>query len=371
MGVGIAVGPFREIAVEGVDDGVDLSLLGTGSRPLADAGSAGIGENLAADLLEDVNKTIAFNGVAHLLRSRGDGELRTCFESLVQGLAGNRGSPRNVFIRGVGATPDQPDRDFQRPAMGGGFLSQLGDGGGPVGGERAVHMRLQFREVNLDKLVEIFLRMFVYFRIGGEFLFDGSRGFHHLAAAGSLKIALHGLVIGEEGGGGPHFGAHVADGPLAGGREGAGPLPEILDDGPGAPLHSQHACHLQDDIFGGGPAVQPAGKSDADKLGHLQLPGHACHYVHRIGAAHADGNHTQSTRIGGVRIGTNHHSSRKGIILQHHLVDDPGAGFPEAYPIFVAHRFQKIKDFLVVLQGSLQIGVAVVMGQNKMVAVDC
>jgi hypothetical protein len=44
-------------------------------------------------------------------------------------------------------------------------------------------------------------------------------------------------------------------------------------------------------------------------------------------------------------IGTDHHASGKCIVLQHHLVNDTGAGLPEADAVFVGYRFQKIEYF--------------------------
>ena len=58
---------------------------------------------------------------------------------------------------------------------------------------------------------------------------------------------------------------------------------------------------------------------------HLELPGHAGHDVHGVGAAHANGAHAQAAGVGGVRVGADHHAAGERVVLQHNLVG-VGAG---------------------------------------------
>ena len=146
------------------------------------------------------------------------------------------------------------------------------------------------------------------------------------------------VVEGEEGGGGADLRAHVADRALAGGADAAGARAEILDDAAGAALDAQDPGHAEDDILGRGPAAEFAGQLDADDAGEAQFPGHAHHDVHRVGPAHADGDHAQAAGVGGVAVGADHHTAGKGVVLQHHLVDDARARLPEAHAVAFARR---------------------------------
>ena len=67
MGVGVTVGSFREISVEGMNNGVLLLFVCAGSCPLANARSAGVGKDTGPDLMECVNKSIPLNGIPDLL----------------------------------------------------------------------------------------------------------------------------------------------------------------------------------------------------------------------------------------------------------------------------------------------------------------
>ena len=83
-------------------------------------------------------------------------------------------------------------------------------------------------------------------------------------------------------------------------------------------------------------AVQPlicAGQVHADQLRVLDLPRHADHHVHRVGAAHAAGDHAQAAAVGRVAVGADDQPAGEGVVLQHDLVDDPRARLPEAHAV--------------------------------------
>ena len=54
-----------------------------------------------------------------------------------------------------------------------------------------------------------------------------------------------------------------------------------------------------------------------------------------IRATNADREHSQTSRIWCMAIGTNHHSSRKCIVFKNHLVNNSCPRFPEADSIFI------------------------------------
>ena len=140
--------------------------------PLADARAAGVGHHYAADLFERSELAVAFNGVADLLRARGDGELRFGFELFRHRLPGHRSSAVEVFVGRVGAGADQAYLQLLRVAVFFDGGCKLRDRPGQVGRIRAVDVRFQRREVNLDDLVEVFFRVGVAIRIAGEVFAD-------------------------------------------------------------------------------------------------------------------------------------------------------------------------------------------------------
>ena len=105
---------------------------------------------------------------------------------------------------------------------------------------------------------------------------------------------------------------------------------EVLDDPVGAALHGEHAGELEDHVLRRGPAAQLAGEPDADQLRVLHLPRKPGHDIDGVGAAHARGEHAQPAGVGRVRVGADHHPAGEGVVLEDHLVDDPGTRLPEA-----------------------------------------
>lgn len=58
-------------------------------------------------------------------------------------------------------------------------------------------------------------------------------------------------------------------------------------------------------------------------------------HVYRICTAHTYCYHTETSGIGRMRVGSYHHTTREGIILEHHLMDDSSSWAPEANMIFL------------------------------------
>ena len=70
-----ALGWWRHILLRGSQNKeYERTLLDLGTLPLADAGSAGVGQHCASHLVEDVNEAVALDGGADLLTAGGDGE---------------------------------------------------------------------------------------------------------------------------------------------------------------------------------------------------------------------------------------------------------------------------------------------------------
>ena len=61
-------------------------------------------------------------------------------------------------------------------------------------------------------------------------------------------------------------------------------------------------------------------------------------------------------------IGSDHHSARESIILDHHLVNDTGTRFPESDTVLVRYRLQEIEYLTTGLIGTFQIGFSALLG---------
>ena len=108
-----------------------------------------------------------------------------------------------------------------------------------------------------------------------------------------------------------------------------------------------------------------------NQAGHFQFPFHTSHHIYCIGTTNADGNHTQTTCIGRMRIRTYHHSTREGIIFQYHLMNDTRTRLPEADTVSGRNVTQKIVYFFVCLGSSGNIFLGSSIGLYQMVAMYC
>src|SRR5580698_6613677 len=103
MGAGQTVVAFCKVAIEGRDDRILAVGVVDMTGPLTDTGTACIGEDDAADLVEGLQKSILFDGKADLLGTGGNGEFRLYFEFLIDRLPGEGCRAADIFVRRVGA----------------------------------------------------------------------------------------------------------------------------------------------------------------------------------------------------------------------------------------------------------------------------
>ena len=75
--------------------------------------------------------------------------------------------------------------------------------------------------------------------VGRQQVLVGVGQLGQIRPTGGLQVRGHPLVVGEDAGGGPQFGPHVGDGPLARAAERLGPGSEVLHDGVGAALYRE------------------------------------------------------------------------------------------------------------------------------------
>ena len=58
-----------------------------------------------------------------------------------------------------------------------------------------------------------------------------------------------------------------------------------------------------------------------------------------IGTTYSNSNHSKSTGIYRMRVGSYHHSTRKSIVFKNHLMYDPSTRFPKTNSILIRNRF--------------------------------
>src|SRR5690606_19899404 len=129
--------------------------------------------------------------------------------------------------------------------------------------------------------------------------------------------------------------------------------------------------NLENHILGSTPAGEFTGKLHSNKFGHFQLPWQTSHYIHRIRTTNTNSNHAQSTCIWSMRVCPHHHTSREGIILEYHLVDDTRTRFPKSNSIFVGYISQEFIHLTVGDVRRLQVGFCIFIRLYQVITMHC
>jgi hypothetical protein len=188
--------------------------------------------------------------------------------------------------------------------------------------------------------------------------------------AGRPQIPGHVLVGGENRRRGAELGAHIGDRCLAGGADRACTGPDIFDDCVGGAGDGQLPGDIEDDVLGRGPPAHAGGEVNRNVLRVEYLPRQSGDDLDGVGAAHSDGTGAETAGVRRVRVGADDQLAGEGVLLQHHLVDDAGAGSPKAQTVFRRRGTQKVIDFLVLGEGLAQIRGALDPRLDQVVAMD-
>ena len=70
-----------------------------------------------------------------------------------------------------------------------------------------------------------------------------------------------------------------------------------------------------------------------------------------------------------MAIGADHHAAREGVLFEHHLVDDPRTGLPEADAVLVADALQEVEHLVALQQCVLQVLLGTHAGLDQVIAV--
>ncbi len=370
VGFGVSVVSSAKVTVKGSDDRVFLAFFHILAIPLSDARAACVGEDFSADFGEGVELTIAGDGVLDLVGAGGDEEEAFDFESSISGLFGEVCGAADIFVRRVGAATDQCAFEFRGVAFFGDISGHLRDRARKVGGKGADDIGFEFREIDIDDAVKVFVG--VDFDIGvsdEEFcVLIGEVG--EISAVGMTEIRAAAGIVGEDGGGGTDLCAHVGDGGFSRTADGVCAGAEVFDDMVGSALDGEDSCEFEDHVFGGGPAVEFAGQAYADQFGHTDGPCESRHHFGGIGSTDTDSDHAESTGVGGMGVGSDHHTTGECVVFEDNLVDDACAGFPEAHAVFVGGGAEEVIDFFVDVFGIGEVEIDAIACADQVIAMD-
>ena len=369
---GLAVVASREVSVVRGHDGVGHRRLGAGPPPLADARATGVRQDNAVDVLEGLHLPVALDRRAHLLRAGRDQEGHRRLEAVRLRLLGHVRRAAHVLVGGIGAAADEGRGDLveERVLRVGHLGGELPDRARAIRGVGPDHVRLQRRQVEPHHSLVVLLGVGLDLLVRGQEVRIARGQRHQLASTRRLQVQSHPIVGGEHGGRGAELRAHVGDRGLAGRADRPGPGADVLDDRVGAAGHGQLTRHVEDHVLGRRPTAQLAGQVDRDVPGIEDFPGEPRHHFDRVGAADTDGAGPEPTGIGGVRVGPDDQLTRERVLLEHHLMNDPGARPPEARAVLGGRRTQEVVDLLILGERLAQIDLPLDARLDEVIAVD-
>ena len=233
---------------------------------------------------------------------------------------------------------------------------------------RPHQMRLELVEVDIDDAVEVALRLVLDLGIAAQVLGVAVGEISDVAAAGRSQVRRRALVVGEQRARCADLRAHVADRRLAGRRDRSRAGTEVLDDRARPTLHGEDAGDLENHVLRRRPSRQRTGQANTDETRYSRVERPPRHHVDGVGTTDTDRDHAEPTRVRRVTVGADHHAARERVLLEHDLVDDPGAGLPEPDAVLRRHGAQELVDLGVGVDGALEIAIRADMRLDQVVA---
>ncbi len=126
-----------------------------------------------------------------------------------------------------------------------------------------------------------------------------------------------------------------------GNRQGFDALAGVFDDFSYAALYRQAAQHLENDILGGNPRLQPAGQIYFYHFGHINVISAAAHGHRHIQSARAHSQHTDAAAGGSVAVGADQGLAGNAEALQMYLMADAVAGTGKVNAVLFGDRLNK------------------------------
>lgn len=346
------------------------------SLPLTNTGTTGVGEDDTTSLLEGLKSTITLECGSNLLAAGSDVEVGSRLETSRLGVLEQTLDSSHVLVRAVGAATNETGRQNLGPLLILDNLLELGERSGQIGGEGAVDVRLQSRQVDSDEVVVlgtlVGLESPLSIGVGavaGKVL-ESLDVLVRVRSSGRVEISSRGLGVWEDGCRGANLCSHVTHSSHTSRTEGVDTLSEVLNDGASASTDSEVSGETEDNILGGSPVVELADKLNTEDLGGLELPRSTNQSLNGISTADTDGHSAETTSVGAVGVGTKHHQSRKSVVLEDSLVNNTGTRRPKVHSILARRRLKEVENLLVSLNTSLQIILSTLRTHNQVVTVN-
>ena len=181
------------------------------SSPLSDARTASIGKHHTTHFVKGVQKSITSHSETNLLGTWGDGVLRLGYQFFIYSLLRKRSCSRNILIGRVGTRTDQSDVQLRWPSIFSDSSSEFRDRPCQIWSEWTIYMRLKFRKVDFNYLIEILLWVSVYFSVTGQMLSDAICQCRNIGTACSRKVGGRFFIVAKNGGSCSNLSTHVTD----------------------------------------------------------------------------------------------------------------------------------------------------------------
>jgi hypothetical protein len=207
--------------------------------------------------------------------------------------------------------------------------SSGGNRPGSVRRPRPRHVRLEAAQVEAKYAVVVLVGVRLHLRIGSEQRHVSLDDCRELRSTRRAQVHEHVLVRGEHGSGRAQLGAHVRDGGLPGGAQGARTRPDVLDDRVRSAGDPQHTGDVQDDVLRGRPSAELARQTHRDAPRIEQIPWEPRDHLDRVRTADTDRARAQASGVRRVRVRTDDQRAGEGVVLEDYLMNDAGAGAPE------------------------------------------
>ena len=336
--------------------------------PLSDARTAGIGHDQGSNLLEVIEDSVTLGSIANLLRTRVDDKLTLYLDSLLVSLSGYTCRTGQVLIGRVGTATYQSHFNNHWIVVGRSLRLHVRDRSCCIRSKRTIEMWLHLREVDFYNLVVESSRIGKYLIVGTKLgsVLLGKRS--NLLTTRLAEIFAGILVEWEDRTGSTQLCTHVTDGSLTRGRDAIQALAKVFEDGIGTTLHGEDAQDFENHILRSSPSGELACEMHTDEAWHLELPRLTCKHIHGIGTTNTHGYHTETAGVWGMGVSTHHHTSREGIVLKYHLMDDTSTWSPESDVIFLRYRLQKVIYLFISLACLRQVLCSTHVGTNQVIA---
>lgn len=145
---------------------------------------------------------------------------------------------------------------------------------------------------------------------------------------------------------------------------------EVLNNVASTTTDGKTAGKVKNDILGADPVVELASQANTEDLGGLELPWSTNESLNSISTADTDSNGSQTTSVGRVAVGSEHHETGDGVVLEDGLVNDTSTGRPKVNTVLLASRLEEVENFVVGGDTGLQVLIGTLGSHNQVVAVD-